>query len=232
MSFNNANAFSFDKLATPEVPRSLNGGTIWLASPDNRTLAGNSPRSAGFLEQSPRPTSELLLDWDTLSTLMTFDGCVPLPKCDCEVQQLHVSGITDGVYGDYMNDLNETSQLPPLESRDTVESSLNKRVDDSEQDLQLAIVPLETATCACVPQRLYQPRGETEREKYVQAAILSSPILFYAEKPHELGIALEEILKNSRCLSDRDDLVFEGGGRSISVRLEVCQEHGDLDLMN
>lgn len=164
--------------------------------------------------------------------MRTFEGCIPLPKCDCEVQQL-ISGTTDRVvYGDYVNDLDETSQLPKLH-KDTAESSLNQRVDDSEQDLQLAIVPIETATCTCVPQRLYQPRGETEREKYVQAANLSLPILFYAEKSHELGIALEEILKHSRCLIDRDDPVFEGGaGRSISVRLEVCQEHGDMDLAN
>lgn len=70
-------------------------------------------------------------------------------------------------------------------------------------------------------QRLYQPRGETEREKYVHKANLSSPILFHAEKSSELGIALEEIFKkNPRHLSDRDDIVFEGGGRTISVRIE------------
>lgn len=50
---------------------------------------------------------------------------------------------------------------------------------------------------------------------------LSSPIMFYAEKPSELGMALEDILKkNSRRLSDRDDLVFEGGSRSISYEFE------------
>lgn len=88
-----------------------------------------------------------------------------------------------------------------------------------EQDLQLAIIPTETTIY--VPQRLYQPRGETEREKYVNTAKLSSPIVFYAEKPSELGIALEEILKKkSRRLRDRDDLVFEGGSRSFSLRLE------------
>lgn len=86
-----------------------------------------------------------------------------------------------------------------------------------EQDLQLAIIPTETTIY--VPQRLYQPRGETEREKYVNTAKLSSPIVFYAEKPSELGIALEEILKKkSRRLRDRDDLVFEGGSRSFSLR--------------
>lgn len=119
---------------------------------------------------------------------------------------MYASGSTEGVYEDSGSDLSEISQSPLLESRDT-------------GDLQFAIIPTETATY--VPQRLYQPRGETEREKYVHTAILSSPILFYAEKPSELGIALEEILKkNSRRLSDRDDLVFEGGGRTISVRIE------------
>lgn len=67
----------------------------------------------------------------------------------------------------------------------------------------------------------------------MNTAKLSSPIMFYAEKPSELGIALEDILqKNSRRLSDRDDFVFEGGSRSISLRIEVCQEHCNLDIMN
>lgn len=99
------------------------------------------------------------------------------------------------------------------------------------EDLQLAIIPTETTTR--VPQILYRPRGKAEREKYVQKAKLSSPIMFNAEKPSELGIALEEILKkNSKRLSDRDDLVFEGGNRSISLRIEVCQERCNLNLMN
>lgn len=118
--------------------------------------------------------------------------------------------------------------------KDAVESSRfnsEKPVGGFEQDLQLSMVPAEIAIC--VPQRVYQPRGETEREKYVHTANLSLPILFYTEKPFELGIALEEILqKKSRRLSDRDDLVFEGGGQSISVRIEVCQEYRGLDLIN
>ncbi|KAG2042453.1 hypothetical protein BDR03DRAFT_559114 [Suillus americanus] len=81
------------------------------------------------------------------------------------------------------------------------------------------MVPAEIAIC--VPQRVYQPRGETEREKYVHKANLSLPILFFVEKPSELGISLKDVLqKKLRRLSDRDDLVFEGGGQSISVRIE------------
>ncbi|KAG1781076.1 hypothetical protein EV702DRAFT_692313 [Suillus placidus] len=252
MSFNNANTLSFDKPSTLEIPGFFNGGTIWVASPDDCTSPGNSSRSAGFLELPPQPTSEPLLDLDAFSTLVsTFDGCITRAMCDREVQQhtlpidsytnsntvvqvmempiqaeltpLYASGSTDGVYEDSGSDLSEISQSPLLlDSRDTglsIHLNFKKPVDDLEQDLQSAIIPTETATD--VPQRLYQPRGETEREKYVYTAVLSSPILFYAEKPSELGIALEEILKkNSRRLSDRDDLVFEGGGRSISVRIE------------
>jgi len=55
----------------------------------------------------------------------------------------------------------------------------------------------------------------------VYTANLYPPIFFYANNPSELGIPLEEILKTSlRRLNDRDDLVFEGCGRSISVRIE------------
>ncbi|KAG1804518.1 uncharacterized protein BJ212DRAFT_1393525 [Suillus subaureus] len=200
------------------------------------------------MELPPGPALEPLLDWDALSTLVnTFDGHTVLAVRDGEVQQHTppmdstatsntvmqvpiqaeiapwcVSGTMDGIYEDSRNDPNETSQSPPLESQDTGESNrlnFKKPVDDFEQDSQLAIMPTETVTY--IPQRLYQPRGKTEREKYVHAANLSLPIVFYAEKPSELGIALEEILqKKSRRLSDRDDLVFEDGGQSISLRIE------------
>lgn len=84
----------------------------------------------------------------------------------------------------------------------------------------MPIFALETATF--VPQNLYQPRGETDREKYVYAADLSPPILFYVENPSGLGIFLEEIMKtHSQRLCDSDDQVLEGSGRSISVRIEV-----------
>jgi hypothetical protein len=109
--------------------------------------------------------------------------------------------------------------------------NFRKNVDGFEQDLQLAMMPTKIANY--VPQKLYQPRGKTEQEKYVHMADLSSPIMFYTEKPTELGIALEEILeKKSRPLRDGDDLVFEGSGRSISVRIEVCQGYCDLGLMS
>ncbi|KAG2122112.1 hypothetical protein DEU56DRAFT_78395 [Suillus clintonianus] len=141
-------------------------------------------------------------------------------RIQAELTPLHAFGTTDSVCEDSGSDLSEISRSP-LESWDTGASSrsnFRKPVDDQEEDLQLAIFPTGTTV---VPQKVYQPRGETERQKYVHTAILSSPIFFYAEKPSELGISLEEILeKNSRRLSDRDDLVFEGGGRSISLRIE------------
>ncbi|KAG0709199.1 hypothetical protein DFH29DRAFT_218956 [Suillus ampliporus] len=130
----------------------------------------------------------------------------------------HFSGTPESPCGDSGNDLDERSQSLPLEGRDTGASShlnFRKPVDAWKEVLQLAISA--TGTTTFVPQILYQPRGETEREKYVCMANLSPPILFYAEKPYELGIALEEILKtSSRRLIDKDDLVLEAGGRSIS----------------
>lgn len=89
MSFDDANTFSFDKLNDPEVPGALNGGTIRVASEDDRALpSSKSPRSAGFLGLPPRPTSELLLGWDAFSTLVdTFDGRITLATGDYRVQQ-------------------------------------------------------------------------------------------------------------------------------------------------
>ncbi|KAG1876553.1 hypothetical protein DFJ58DRAFT_909804 [Suillus subalutaceus] len=193
MTYNNANTFSSDKVATPEVPGLLNGGTFLVASPGDRTLPDNV--SCLFFLKSSNYSS---------SKSSCSAGFLGLPQWPTSELDSDAFGTTDGVYEDSGSDLNEISQSPlVLESRDT-------------GDLQLAIIQAET-----VPQKLYQPRGKTELEKYVHTANLSSPILFYAEKPSELGIALEEILKsNSRCLGDRDDLVFEGGGRTISVRIE------------
>lgn len=47
--------------------------------------SSKSPRSAGFLELPPRPTSEPLLDWDAFSTLV--DGRITLATGDRLVQQ-------------------------------------------------------------------------------------------------------------------------------------------------
>ncbi|KIK48173.1 hypothetical protein CY34DRAFT_733266 [Suillus luteus UH-Slu-Lm8-n1] len=188
MSFNDADTFSFDKLADPEVLGVMNGGTIWDAPPMNPSANSN-----------------------TAAQVMGM-------PIQAELTQLCASDTTDGVYEESGDDLDEISQSPLLESRDTA-ANLRKSVDDLEQHHHLAKILTETTTH--IPQRLYQPRGATEREKYVNTAKLSSPIMFYAEKPSELGIALEDILqKNSRRLSDRDDFVFEGGSRSISLRIE------------
>ncbi|KAG2070214.1 hypothetical protein BDR04DRAFT_1231820 [Suillus decipiens] len=245
MPSNNASTFSFDKVVAPEVPRLLNCRTFLMASPEDSTLPGNSPYPPGFLELPPRPISGP--DWGAIPTLVAnFDGritiattrevqqhphTVMLPAdsnvvvqlaSQAELADLYPSGITDGVNEDpARSDLNEVNQFSLLDSEswDTGASNHFKEfVDDLEQDLQFTII---SAEATCVPQRLYQPRGETEREKYVHKANLSSPILFHAEKSSELGIALEEIFKkNPRHLSDRDDIVFEGGGRTISVRIE------------
>ncbi|KAG1750050.1 hypothetical protein EDD22DRAFT_916690 [Suillus occidentalis] len=123
-----------------------------------------------------------------------------------ELTQLYAPDTTDGVYEEFRDDLDEISQSPLLKIRDT---AANDHLNLRKPDRQLVIIPTETITYS------------TEREKYVNTAKLSPPIMFYAEKPSELGIALEDILKkNSRRLSDRDDLVFEGGSRSISLRIE------------
>lgn len=42
MSFNDADTFSFDKLADPEVLGVMNGGTIWDAPPMNPSANSNT----------------------------------------------------------------------------------------------------------------------------------------------------------------------------------------------
>ncbi|OAX38971.1 hypothetical protein K503DRAFT_865763 [Rhizopogon vinicolor AM-OR11-026] len=241
MSFDYNPTFSFSEVAMPDTSRFLE---MWATSPHDPAelaLPHNSPYSAGFCEASPLPIPEPSMSYNTSLTLnsshialdtvaqQTISWINSLSNFDAAAQPIEASlqgerrlsdssGTTDSAYEDYADDNHSFS----LESRDTgatSESNFNRPIDAWNKVLQLPIFSLGTG--AFVPQSLYQPRGETDRQKYVYMANLSPPILFYAENPSELGIALEEIVQTeSPRLCDGDDLVLDGSGRSISVRIK------------
>ena len=69
---------------------------------------------------------------------------------------------------------------------------------------------------------MYEPHTGSDRRRYVEEVRLSSPIVFKAEEPDEWGIALDDALKcRTKRLLDKDALMFDGCGPSVSIQLEV-----------
>jgi hypothetical protein len=70
---------------------------------------------------------------------------------------------------------------------------------------------------------MYRPHTDSDRRRYTEEVRLSLPIIFKVEHPSEWGIALDDALKSqTNRLLDKDTLMFQGCGNSVSIRLEVC----------
>jgi len=81
--------------------------------------------------------------------------------------------------------------------------------------------PINGAVNIFVPQRMYKPHTGSDRRRYVEEVRLSLPIIFEVEHPSEWGIPLDDALKSrTRRLVDKDGLMFDGCGPSVSIRLE------------
>ena len=74
-----------------------------------------------------------------------------------------------------------------------------------------------------IPQRMYKPHTGSDRRHYIKQVPLSPPIIFEVEDPTEWGIDLDDALRSRvQRLVDKEALMFEGCGPSVSIRLEVC----------
>ncbi|KAF8845189.1 hypothetical protein BDN67DRAFT_962135 [Paxillus ammoniavirescens] len=81
-------------------------------------------------------------------------------------------------------------------------------------------IPLDavivTGSQTFVPQKLYKPRTE----RYIEGVTLLPPIIFLTEGPSEWGIPLVDVLNGElKRLLGKDDLVLEGCGPSVSIRI-------------
>jgi hypothetical protein len=73
-----------------------------------------------------------------------------------------------------------------------------------------------------VPQKRYKPHTSSDRRRYVDEVDLEPAILFYMQKPDELGIPLRDALHGRFArLAARDEAMFKERGPSISVRINV-----------
>ena len=73
-----------------------------------------------------------------------------------------------------------------------------------------------------VPQPMYKPHTTSDRKRYVEEVLLEAPLFFISEHAQQYGIPLKDALHfRTKKLRDRDQVVFEGRGPSVSIRLEV-----------
>ncbi|KAF9054426.1 hypothetical protein BJ165DRAFT_714621 [Panaeolus papilionaceus] len=72
-----------------------------------------------------------------------------------------------------------------------------------------------------VPQQMYKPHTTSDRKRYVEEVLLDPPLYFYTEHPDQCGISLKDALQfRTKNLRDRDMVVFQNRGPSVSIRLE------------
>lgn len=71
---------------------------------------------------------------------------------------------------------------------------------------------------------MYKPHTISDRKRYVEDVLLEAPIYFFVEHSGQCGISLHDALHSRvKNLVDREQVVFEGRGPSVSIRLEVSQ---------
>lgn len=74
-----------------------------------------------------------------------------------------------------------------------------------------------------VPQTVYQPYTEADRKRYIRDVELHETIFFRSEDSPELGICLDDALRQRLLhLKDKDDRMFIGCGPSVSIRIQAC----------
>lgn len=86
-------------------------------------------------------------------------------------------------------------------------------------------LPISWAAGPFIPQKLYIPHTNADRQRYVDGIELQPPIEFWMNDPVECGIPLVDALQSRvRRLQRRNESVFQGRGPSISVRILVSSD--------
>ncbi|KIJ59309.1 hypothetical protein HYDPIDRAFT_100936 [Hydnomerulius pinastri MD-312] len=72
-----------------------------------------------------------------------------------------------------------------------------------------------------VPQTIYQPYSQGDRERYVALATLLPPIIFYSENSAEWGLPIRDLLSRQPSrLRHGGDPAFTSAGPSVSIRVQ------------
>lgn len=82
-----------------------------------------------------------------------------------------------------------------------------------------------TGTDKFVPQTLYKPFTEADKERYLERVSLSPPIIFMTKEPLEWGISLEDVRNGkTQRLVDKNMPVLQNCGPSVSIRINVSKQ--------
>lgn len=75
-----------------------------------------------------------------------------------------------------------------------------------------------------VPQTIYQPHSQGDKERYVSHATLHPPIIFLAQDSPEWGVPIPHLLhKQSVRLAEGSEPAFTSCGPSVGIRVHVCR---------
>lgn len=74
-----------------------------------------------------------------------------------------------------------------------------------------------------VPQMVYQPYTEADKNRYIRDVELQETIFFQLDDSSELGISLDDALRQKlKHLKDKEDRMFISCGPSVSIRIQAC----------
>lgn len=75
-----------------------------------------------------------------------------------------------------------------------------------------------------MPQTLYRPFTEADKDRYIERISLSAPIIFMTKESLEWGISLEDVCNGkTQHLVDKDVPVLQDCGPSVSIRINVSE---------
>lgn len=75
-----------------------------------------------------------------------------------------------------------------------------------------------------VPQAIYEPHSQGDKERYVSLATLHPPIFFFAQGSSDWGIPLQDLLSKQLVqLVDGNVPAFTSCGPSVGIRVQVCR---------
>ncbi|EIW79211.1 hypothetical protein CONPUDRAFT_83494 [Coniophora puteana RWD-64-598 SS2] len=80
---------------------------------------------------------------------------------------------------------------------------------------------MATGTSIFIPQKIYKPHTVADQRRCIEEAELMGYIAFENQHPRESGVPLIDALRSScKHLIDKEDVVFEGEGPSVSIRIQ------------
>ncbi|KIM82955.1 hypothetical protein PILCRDRAFT_819755 [Piloderma croceum F 1598] len=219
---------SFIGIQSPEFPMR------WFESqsPATSTLGLSSDKMQMQPDQSPGTSSSrsslvppLSSSSSSSSENFSYNPSSAWPGMQMIPHHGRSASISSGTSRPYYQDLSGPSSAPTTSTMSFATPEERSTLSHAEQYQSWKDTPGRCPIAGLVrlfvPQRMYKPHTGSDRRRYVEEVRLSLPIIFEVEHPSEWGIPLDDALKSrTKNLVDKDALMFDGCGPSVSIRLE------------